>query len=68
MTTKNKNFKSFEISKDYLHLKMLFNNEKTKVLSEQNQKNHIIDLMKNTNLLYISLYNLFQKELVKLRR
>ena len=54
-------FKSFEISKDYLYLKKLFDNEKAKIFSEQNQKDHIIDLIKNTESLYMSLYNLFQK-------
>ena len=32
--TATKKFKSFEISKDYLYLKKLFENEKAKVLSE----------------------------------
>ena len=59
MTTKE--FKSFEISKNYLYLKNLFNNEKAKVLFEQIQKDYVIDLMKNTELSYISLYNLSQK-------
>ena len=54
-----KKFKSFEISKDYLYLMKLFDNEKTKVLSKQNQRDHVIDLIKNIKLLYISLYNLF---------
>ena len=63
-----KNFKSFEILKDYLYLKKLSNIEKAEILSEQNQRNHVIDLMKNTESSYILLYNLFQKKLVKLRR
>ena len=54
-----KKFKSFEISKNYLYLKKLFDNEKAKVVFEQNQKDHVIDLIKNTNSSYISLYNLF---------
>ena len=58
-------FKSFKISKDYLYLKKLFDNEKAKVLFEQNQKNHAIDLIKNIKSLYMSLYNLFQKKLMK---
>ena len=52
-------FKSFKISKDYLYSKKLFDNEKAKILSEQSQKNFIIDLIKNTKSLYILLYNLF---------
>ena len=63
-----KKFKPSKISKDYLYLKKLFDNEKTKVLSEQNQKDHAIDLMKNTKPLYMLLYNLSQKELAEFRR
>ena len=62
------NFKSPGISKDYLYLKKLFDNEKTKVSFEQSQKNHVIDLIKNTEPSYMSLYNLFQKKLAELRR
>ena len=54
-----KKFKLFEMSKNFLYLKKLFDNEKAKVLSEQSQKNHVIDLMKNIKSSYISLYNLF---------
>ena len=61
-----KQSQSSEISKDYLYLKKLFDNEKAKVLFEQDQKNYIIDLIKNTELSYILLYNLFQKKLTKL--
>ena len=61
-------FKSSEISKDYLYLKKLFDNEKAKILSEQSQRNHVIDLMKNTESPYMSLYNLSQKKLTELRR
>ena len=63
-----KRFKSFKISKDYLYLKKLFDNGKAEVLSEQNQRDHVIDLMKNTESSYMSLYNLSQKELAELRR
>ena len=66
--TTTKKFKSSKISKDYLYLKKLFDNEKAKVLSEQSQENHVIDLMKNTKSSYMSLYNLFQKKLAILRR
>ena len=61
-----KKFKSSEISKNYLYLKKLFNNKKANILSEQNQKDHVIDLMKNIKSLYISLYNISQKKLAKL--
>ena len=44
----------------------MFKNEKAKVLSKQNQKNHVINLMKNTKPLYIPLYNLSQKKLTEL--
>ena len=57
-----------EIFKDYFYLKKLFDNEKAKILFKQDQKNHTINWMKNTKLLYISLYNLFQKKLAQLRR
>ena len=59
VVTATEKFKSFEISKDYLYLKELFDNEKAEVLPEQNQNNHVIDLMKSTKSLYILLYNLF---------
>ena len=61
-------FKSSEISKYYLYLKKLFDNKKAKVLFEQSQKDHVINLIKNTKSSYISLYNLFQKKLAELRR
>ena len=51
--------KSLEISENYLYLKKLFDNEKTKILSKQSQEDHVIDLIKNTKSLYILLYNLF---------
>ena len=51
-------FNSSKNSKNYLYLKKLFDNEKAKVLSEQNQKNHVIDLVKNIKSSYISLNNL----------
>ena len=54
----NEQSKSSEFSKDYLYLKKLFDNEKARILSEQGQENHAINLMKNTDLLYMSLYNL----------
>ena len=46
----------------------MFDNELTKMLSEQNYKDHAIDLIKNKKPSYISLYNLFQIELTKLQR
>ena len=61
-------FKSLKISKDYLYLKKFFDNEKTKVLPEQDQKDHAIDLIENIKSLYMLLYNLFQKKLTELRR
>ena len=66
MTTMN--FKSSEIPKDFLYLKKLFDNEKARVLFEQNQKDHAIDLIKIIKSSYMLLYNLFQKKLTKLRR
>ena len=55
---KNKS-KSFELSEDYLYLKKMFNNELTKMLSEQNYKDHVINLIENKEFSYMSLYNLF---------
>ena len=46
----------------------MFDNELTRMLSEQNYKNHAINLVKNKKSLYMSLYNLSQIELTKLRR
>ena len=63
--TTHEQSKSPEISKNYLYLKKLFDNEKAEILSEQNQGDHAIDLIENTKSSYISLYNLFQKELAK---
>ena len=69
VTTTSKNeSKSFELSENYLYLKKMFDNELTKMLFEQNYENHVIDLIKNKKLSYMSLYNLFQVELTKLRR
>ena len=45
----------------------MFSNEKAKVLSKQSQKNHVINSIKNTESLYILLYNLSQKKLAELR-
>ena len=67
MTLKNK-LKSSELSEDYLYLKKMFDNELTKMLFKQNYENHVIDLIKNKKLSYISLYNLSQIELTKLKR
>ena len=63
-----KKFKSFEISKTYLYLKKSFDNEKARLLSKQDQKDYAIDLIKNIKSTYMSLYNLSQKKLAKLRR
>ena len=67
ITFKNKS-KLFEFFEDYLYLKKMFDNELTKILSEQNYKNYVIDLIKNKKSSYMLLYNLFQIELAKLRR
>ena len=68
MTTSKNESKSSELSEDYLYLKKMFDNELTKMLFEQNYKNHVIDLIENKKSSYMSLYNLFQIELTKLRR
>ena len=64
---KNKS-KSFKFSEDYLYLKKMFDNELTKMLFKQDYKDHVIDVIKNKKSSYMSLYNLFQIELTKLRR
>ena len=46
----------------------MFDNELTEMLFEQNYKNYIINLVENKKSSYMSLYNLFQIELTKLRR
>ena len=58
-------FKSFEISKNYLYLKKLFDNEKTKVLSEQSQKNHVIDLIKKYKIVIYIAIKFVSKEVSK---
>ena len=68
MTTFENKSKSFKFFKDYLYLKKMFDNELTKMLSEQNYENHAIDLIENKELSYMLLYNLFQIELAELRR
>ena len=51
--------------KDY---KKLFDNEKIEILFEQHNKDYVIDLMKDKELLFILLYNLAQNKLAKFRR
>ena len=68
MTMFKNELKSSELSEDYLYLKEMFDNELAKMLFEQNYENHVIDLIENKELLYISLYNLFQIELTELWR
>ena len=59
MTTSKNKSKSFKVSENYLYLKKMFDNELTRILFEQDYENHIIDLIENKKLLYMSLYNLF---------
>ena len=51
--------------KDY---KKFFDNKKIEMLSEQHDENHVINLMKDKESLFMFLYNLTQNELTKLRR
>ena len=46
----------------------MFDNELTKMLFKQNYENHAINLIENKKSSYMSLYNLSQIELTKLRR
>ena len=57
--------KSSNIFENYLYLKNVFNNDLTEILSEQDYNDHAIDLTKNQNISFISLYNLSQKKSVK---
>ena len=66
VTSKNKS-KLFDLLKDYLYLRNVFDNDLTKVLFEQDYNDHAIDLTDNKKLSYMSLYNLFQKKLAELR-
>ena len=69
VTTMFKNeSKSSELFENYLYLKKMFDNELTKILSEQNYENHVIDLIENKESSYMSLYTLSQIELAKFRR
>ena len=67
-TTFENKLKSSELFENYLYLKKMFDNELTKMLFKQNYENHVINLIKNKKPSYISLYNLSQIELTKLRR
>ena len=58
-TTLENESKLFEFFEKYLYLKKMFDNKLTRMLSEQNYKNHVIDLIKNKKFSYMSLYNLF---------
>ena len=51
--------------KDY---KKFFDNEKIRMLFEQHDKNHVINLMKDKKSSFMLLYNLTQNELAKFRR
>ena len=57
-----------QISKQMTKYRHLFDNEKIELVSEQYKRNHVIDLKLNQKSLFMSLYNLSQKELTKFRR
>ena len=48
--------------------KKFFDNEKIKILFEQHDEDHVIDLIKNKKSLFIFLYNLAQNKLAKFYR
>ena len=56
------------VLKQIKNYKEFFDNEKIKMLFEQHDKSHVIDLIKNKKSLFMLLYNLSQNELTKLRR
>ena len=48
--------------------KEFFDNEKIEMLFKQHDKNHVIDLMKDKESSFMSLYNLAQNKLAKFQR
>ena len=57
-----------KISKKVKNFKKQFNDKKTNILFEQKNNYYTIDLIENKKLLFMTLYNLFQTKLTKLRR
>ena len=69
VSTATKKFESkSSILEKLLKFRDQFNNEKVEILFEQNQNDHVIDLIENQESLFMSLYNLSQTKLAKLRR
>ena len=66
--SKKQKFKITKMSKQLKNLKSQFDDIKTDILFELNKSNHAIDLKKNEKSSFMSLYNLSQNELAKLRR
>ena len=54
------------VSKQIKNYKELFDNEKIEMLFKQHDEDHVIDLIKNKESLFMFLYNLSQNELAKL--
>ena len=61
-------FKVFEIFEQIKNFESQFDDKKTEILFENMSNFHAIDLIKNQQLFFMTLYNLFQKKLTKLRR
>ena len=66
-TKKKFNFE-FKIFRELKEFQNLFDNEKIEILFEHNWAKHVINLMKEKNSFFMSLYNLSQTKLTKLRR
>ena len=65
---RDKKFVTLKIFKKIEHLKKTFDDTKIDILFEQDRENYIIELMKSKKLSFMSLYNLSQTKLTKLRR
>ena len=65
---KDEEISLFEFSSQLNEYQKLFDKEKTNILLEQDKENHVIDLIKKKKSFFLSLYNIFQTKLAKLRR
>ena len=61
-------FKVFEIFEQIKNFESQFDDKKIEILFENMSNSYAIDLIKNQQFFFMTLYNLFQKKLTKLRR
>ena len=66
--SKKQKIKITKMSKQLKNLESQFDDIKTNILSKFDKNDHAIDLKKNEKSSFMSLYNLSQNELTKLRR